>query len=505
MKRTIILSSALLACLTTLAQTNSVDSLAAAEHNSAWTTVLAGVSRNPAVMVDRYGSSYSEIFAELDHENANDCLLYQTGDGHTLGQIKADSYLRLTPTMTVWGEASYRTGKRRSVKWNSTADFLLLYPYVMADTLGGDLNTERYAFTGGWAARKGKWDLGAELQFRAEQEYRTTDPRPRSIVTDLELNIGAAFHAASWRFGLSAGARFYKQTNSVTFYREAGVIPEYQMVGLGMDYKRFSGSNTSTYYKATGWIVGLDIRPESGNGAYLSAGFDYTPYKHILPNQNALPISTLYLQNARAEAGWKQRNGRVGWAALVGATYEKRTGDEHVAGSSSSSEYKIVDILTMYHAHDADYYCSAAFDYRAARDTWDVSLRAGLRDYAASYIFPERKMDWKKVYGTLRSGWMHSFAGRKLLSCSVGAAYFANTTASTVMPYATMDEANTELMNHTFANCTADYFSADASVRFDAPLRKASRYGIFGRVAGRWLGNESYNSTALTVAVGLSF
>lgn len=123
------------------------------------------------------------------------------------------------------------------MKWNSTADFLLLYPYVMADTLGGDLTFERYAFKAGWASVWKKMKIGAEARFRAEHEYRTTDPRPRNIVTDLTLRFGASAPLlASHELGLTGGLRFYKQTNNVAFLREAGVIPEYHMLGLGMDY-----------------------------------------------------------------------------------------------------------------------------------------------------------------------------------------------------------------------------------------------------------------------------
>ena len=82
------------------------------------------------------------------------------------------------------------------MKWNSTADFLLLYPYVMADTLGGDPTFERYAFKAGASVWK-KMKIGAEACFRAEHEYRTTGPA--------SAQHRDRPHAAFWRISPFAG------------------------------------------------------------------------------------------------------------------------------------------------------------------------------------------------------------------------------------------------------------------------------------------------------------
>lgn len=75
------------------------------------------------------------------------------------------------------------TGKQYQVSWNSSSDYDLLNPYILADTLGGDTHCERYGFQGGYAVSKGKFQLGIEAIFRAEHEYRNVDPRMRGIVT----------------------------------------------------------------------------------------------------------------------------------------------------------------------------------------------------------------------------------------------------------------------------------------------------------------------------------
>lgn len=47
------------------------------------------------------------------------------------------------------------TGKQYQVSWNSSSDYDLLNPYILADTLGGDTHCERYGFQGGYAVSKG--------------------------------------------------------------------------------------------------------------------------------------------------------------------------------------------------------------------------------------------------------------------------------------------------------------------------------------------------------------
>ena len=65
-------------------------------------------------------------------------------------------------------------------------------------------------------------DLGAEIDFRAEHEYRTIDPRPRGIATDLTLRIGLARAYGNYNMGAGIGMRTYKQTNNVDFYNPLG-------------------------------------------------------------------------------------------------------------------------------------------------------------------------------------------------------------------------------------------------------------------------------------------
>lgn len=60
----------------------------------------------------------------------------------------------------------------------------------------------------------------------------------RGIVTDLTLRLGTAYDFGKYQWAAGLEGNVYKQTNDVDFYRELGVIPEFQMTGLGTEYSR---------------------------------------------------------------------------------------------------------------------------------------------------------------------------------------------------------------------------------------------------------------------------
>ena len=79
------------------------------------------------------------------------------------------------------------------------------------------------------------------------------------------------------------------------------------------------------------------------------------PYNNILTELNALPISKLEVTTMAAQAGWKHE-GKWRWALFAGYYTEHRRGKEHIAGSSSSTEYKSLITLSMYQNNKADYH-----------------------------------------------------------------------------------------------------------------------------------------------------
>ena len=144
-------------------------------------------------------AGYSGAAASWNYRTEPAPVLREEGTGLSEGQLNIATLVRLDSLSAVRGKVRYANGVKRGVLWNSSSDYSTLYPYVMADTVGGDLRKEEYAFSGGYTARRGRFHWGVEGAYRALHEYRQADPRPRNIVSDLRIGR-LACHA-----GLCAG------------------------------------------------------------------------------------------------------------------------------------------------------------------------------------------------------------------------------------------------------------------------------------------------------------
>lgn len=490
----------LLLCTQAIASAATEGDSVLTDHHSLWRTIDTEALQNPALHGAGYATSLSELALNVEARHQTEAFVVEKGRGYVFPRVTADTYLRLSERAAVWGSASYKWGKNHDVKWNSTSDYDLLQPYVLADTLGGDTNAEQYRFSGGYATRLDRWLLGAEMQVRAEQEYRRRDPRMRGIVTELLLRFGAGREMGAYQLGAALEANIYKQTNSVDFYREEGVIPEYQMTGLGTEYSRFSGDKRSLYFDGGGIGLLLSAHPTDGGGLYADIALGEHRYHRKLAEYNSMPLTDLYQEQAAATIGWRHAS-QSRTALYVRAEYTKRTGDEHVGGTSNARYFPVIARLTMY----KNTLFNAALGALYGRKAWNVAAQAGYRNNKESYAYPQREMDYSQLYGQLGAQWMAPLSKALLLTLDADATYTANVGDKVVMPYANMDAKTILLMNHKSSYNKASYSGLLVSARGDYALPRR-QYGLFARIAA----GVTYCSvrewqTDLIASIGITF
>lgn len=501
----------------------------AAEHHDLYKGAQNVWFHNPALHFDAYGSTYGQLGVYANKRHEEEAFVMQEGNTlHNVG-IMAASYRRLRgkdtavlPTRrtatVVWGEASYQYGQRDNVKWNASADWRTIYPYVLADTLGGDRNTERYTFQGGCATRLGHWTIGEELTFRAEHEWATHDPRMRAIVTDLNARIGVGRTLLHHHFALGGTLSLYKQTNSVEFYREEGKIPEYQMMGLGNWYERFSGTNNSAYYKAVGGGMDVGGRPSAGRGGLLfSASYNYTPYKRILSSLNALPITQLYVTQWQGRLGWKVRMAKEKELLVwLGASCEKRIGDEIIGGEASANEYVVRGYLTMYENRTTDLHFGTMLNLPLnSRNNLGFMLWGGRQRYASSYAYPHSELDFQKkhVGGTIQ--WQTT-GERWFLSVDVACRYRKNVSGTfTTTPddsYTSplkpdVASAKKRMVEQCVAQTLASYMSLSCGLHAEWRPSFMDNMGLFAETHAAYRENDVANNKgySLYASVGITF
>ena len=300
---------------------------------------------NPALTNLQSIPSLSEISITGMSEPAAMAKIPQLGTGGRFFKVNASSFQHLGKNNAVWGNASYQSGRKYDVVWNETSDFLLIYPYAMADGRGGDLKYEEYKLNGGYSTRKGKFYYGAELGYRALSEYRDHDPRPNNTVADLQARIGFGYGVLKdYVLAVAADAGKYKQTNELAFYNELGAQMEYHLTGIGNDFARFSGQSNNTFFKGYNFGTELNLANTNGTGWSASAGYMFTQKEKVLTDLNRLPLNKLKINQFKGSIGF---NG-FSYGIRLSGSYADRKGNDNLFGDATGNIYPQIGTKEQY-------------------------------------------------------------------------------------------------------------------------------------------------------------
>ena len=277
MKRTTIFALATLAALSVSA--TSID--AKPDAVAAWVgdsvpALYATSGDNPALRSFAHPYGLTILGIDYGTMRRDSIIAPQLGRGFDRYGVGASTYTRVGSDMVLEGHASYHRGTTRDVVWNETADIFMIYPYMAADSVGGDIQNEIYDFGGSYSDRRGRLLWGVSLDYTAGLHWRSRDPRPRNVTANLRTRAGIAWALSPKAIaGFAARYTRYKQTSSIKFESEMGQDKVYHLTGLGTQYQRFAGSGLSTHYNADLWGVSIDLRPDSIGGTGPSASFSY--------------------------------------------------------------------------------------------------------------------------------------------------------------------------------------------------------------------------------------
>ena len=300
---------------------------------------------NPALKVVSMAPSQSVVsLAGVTQPSAKE-RIPQLGNGGRFFQLEASSFQHLNAHSVVWGHASYTNGKKYDVVWNETSDLLRLYPYVMADSRGGDMKYEEYQLSGGYAQKHGKLYYGLALGYRALSEYRDRDPRPNNTVADLYARVGVGYGLwGDYILALAADAGKYKQTNELAYYNELGAQMEYHLTGVGTDFSRFSGQSNNVFFKGYDLGMSLDFARNNGLGWAASAGYLYTKMDKVLSDLNRLPLNRLQIHCLKGSVGFST----AALGVRVSGKYASRQGKDNLFGDATGSIYPQIGSKKQY-------------------------------------------------------------------------------------------------------------------------------------------------------------
>jgi len=308
--------------------------------------LLSAVSLAFTLQAQERVPGFTEVQAGVRFASGD--LFPAEGTGLLSGIVEGRAAHALDSIRNIEGNVSYERGVKRAVTGNNSSDWLLLAPYVMTDTVGGDLQKEQYRFYARYSARPGRHFLyGVHLSYRALHEYREVDPRPRNVTNDLLLGFSAGWRGSQYALAAQLSYRKYHQISNVAFYNPLGYnTAVFHSYGPGRYNTRFSGGSASmsSRFRGNGAELLVTLEPLCVIG--WKAGVSYSVFQVVrhLPTYNETPLTSLLHQRWQLYAGYRWKRSSV--EARTGVSL--REGTENVIDNSSA--FNAILGLPLFHS-----------------------------------------------------------------------------------------------------------------------------------------------------------
>ena len=452
--------------------------------------------------------SLTEVEARFNWRQESSAVLEPLGDAAMTGEFNVRSHVVLNDRSAAVAGADYYNGVKRNVRWNSVSDYELLAPYVMADSLGGDLRTSQYSFYGGYAMRRRRFNWGAGAGYRALHEYRQTDPRPRSVVSDFRLDLSAGCLFDRYRLNADVSLRLYRQFQEVSFMNERGAnTSELHFTGLGTHFGRFAGSGDycATRYRGTGCDVALSLMPLHSGGFYALGGYALFDVNRTLANQNKVPITRMLRHRGYASLAYRGGSASFGWGVFTDGSAEISDGRENVIDNGLGNIYNVLCTMPMYRSLKAEADAGAVLTWRrSGGGDWSLLGRVEWLHWNSSYRYPSGFLSFDRLGGTLEAVGRWLIHGKWVVAVEFGTGGYGSVRGGLALPEGRCEAKVAAHYGSMYERLNDALVLADAGFRVQRSI--GSRTAAYLRTTCRhsfFLSGE--NRDAGLVAIGLCF
>ena len=275
--------------------------------------------------------------------------LQQKGKGKNYWGAETHTSQTLNHKTLVWGAASYNQGRNKKVVWNENADYDKIYPYVAADSVGGDMKLENYVFSGGYARKFNSYTIGITGKYSAGLSYRDVDPRPKNTTANLSLALGVnKLVMQKFRIGAYLEAEKYTQKHYLSFFSTQGFPMVYTMSGMGNYNELLSGKIREAYYEGWSYGGGIQIFEEHHRNWYLNVGIRKTKLDKYLTAYTDLNASNIDEQKLNFSLGKFFSSGKIYWGLMADGSTMERRGTENLFLNDNSRNYIKVGAAEKY-------------------------------------------------------------------------------------------------------------------------------------------------------------
>lgn len=345
---------------------------------------------------------------------------FQKGDRSQYFGITALSQVKVNQNSLVWGGASYKNGETKNIRFNDNLDYELIYPYVMADTLGGAMNTERYMFNGGYLySFTSGLHLAAELDYRAVMGSRQKDPRPKNTVSDLKFKLGIGHNfSTNYLLGLTLFAQKYKQDSNIQFMSSIKSVPIYHLSGLGERMPRFDGTFTSSRHDGYSFGTSLGINQKQSQGWHGNINYNHLQIEKIMTSINNLPLQEIKEDKINLTAGYFKKT----WGVQTLINWKQRKGYENLYGSPQDGQYSIIATNQPYSHIIQSIIFNGYWQTNIAKATWYLQPMIGFIKDKETFDDPAQFIELTSTIAQVKSTfyWDNSKLGTIIFSQNLG-------------------------------------------------------------------------------------
>lgn len=442
------------------------------ERWSNWDMMRGPYLDNVALHAFRYQSSLSTFGFRMDGNRNSNTFLHEYGQGQNIYQLFANTYLQPSEKEHIWGNASYYNGKKYGIKWNSTSDYETLYPYIVADTIGGNMLHETYAFGGGYSRNINQIRVSGEVAYRSLQEYRKKDPRPRNIVSDLKVNTGIAYTFRGYHIGASVGCGQYKQRSSVSFYSPLGTVLQYLSEGLGSSFNRFNSDDPAVYYRGYSYSASLHIASKNPDkGLIGEATYRGQSLQQILTKLNEVPIHQHQTRSVDVRLGYlfTTHNDHLRWMIDWHGNVSERVGTEHIIGEPKAGTYPIVGYLRNFIGIEAESQISFHLSKSPKSQSnwhWYVERQIGFQLIDIRKIEPEKRLKVVQWGSNVKGQLSYIFPHQQMMALQVKSGFTPKAKGLLTLPYITMPEYDIKHIEYTYQALTCSRFGLTVAPKY---------------------------------------
>lgn len=449
--------------------------------------------------------NYTELNSNYYNFKQSNYLL-QKGNGLKNVSFNVKSNFLIDSLNYVWGNVSYKNGSRKNVKWNESSDYNRISPYVMADSVGGNLSLEEYNIEGGYNRKMNRFNFGLLVNYKALIESRNRDPRPKNIVSDLNFNMGLSSKIYKENIlSLSILLNKYTQSNDLKFFSQLGNSETYHLSGLGMYNNMFVGSRNRAYFDGNGYGLQLSFFNANKKGIMATIGFSNLSTDKILTDLQDLVISNINEIAYNFDISYMNPDSNLFKGIRINGKLKDRKGREGIFFNETSSNYKKIDEVQKYSYESKLIKLSSLFGLTDKSKMKNISFTPSII-YSSSeekYFDPSIKQRFENITSQIEFSFMYKWNEKSLTNFGINLGTKQNLTHewNSSHYYSMQSIQNMMINNYQYLSSNNIFFNLN--FRQDYSINQ--KYSIFLDANYYYANYKSGNNTQLQLSLGLFF